>query len=333
MSGFETEATKILGDRKRLERLLTIEKKRRGVQATSPVFIGMHNVAQHWWCTQYAVLKSRANEIEIFAAYLCGRITYAHRLELVTKFPRRYEELLDIGGEVTLADVEVLLNKENNKETVHPNPTTDAKATWTYEDSVDKQGNRTRLINPNLPEQGIEFYREMAKKEGVRIISPEDRPLRRGEIVEASQAEKYPTIRWNFPWSQYTVIGAPDGITTEYAYEFKTTQNRFMLKFVKPVALAQADLYGYFFHRPNKRVQIHLVEEDVTETYDEPVSAPKAEQTLTAFTRVESGMSARPPKAWKCNKCDFRATCPISQAKQRASCHVDQHFLPYPRYR
>jgi hypothetical protein len=109
--------------------------------------------------------------------------------------------------------------------------------------------------------------------------------------------------------------GVPDGLTEDFAYEYKTTRTRYLLSFMKPPAFAQADLYGYFFRRPKKRVQILVVEENVTETIEEAVDVIRAEKTLSAFARVDAGQPAILPIAWKCKKCDFRATCPISQAK------------------
>jgi len=88
MSDIESKVGEVIRDSKRLERLLALEKQRRGVPANGLAFVGMHNVAQHWWCTQQAVLKSRANEIQFFSAYLYDRIVYAHRLGLVDKLPR-----------------------------------------------------------------------------------------------------------------------------------------------------------------------------------------------------------------------------------------------------
>src|SRR5438094_397592 len=58
---------RIFRDEGRLGRLLALEKQRRGIPMGKLVFVGMHNVAQHWWCTQQAVFKSRANEGMFFA--------------------------------------------------------------------------------------------------------------------------------------------------------------------------------------------------------------------------------------------------------------------------
>jgi hypothetical protein len=186
---------------------------------------------------------------------------------------------------------------------------------WICKDTVDSNGNRVRLINPNLPPWERELEEDMAAQMGIRVIDLEEDPKSRGQVYQESRAEKYPTIRWHFPWGRYSVGGTPDGMADDFVYEYKTTRERFLLRFVKPVALAQADLYGHFFARPKKRVQIHVVKENATETWEQPVDPGNAERTLAAFARVDAGQPARPPRAWKCRKCAFRTTCPISQAK------------------
>ncbi len=333
MNAMESKVSEILGDTNRLKCLLKLEKERRGVPQDALVFVGMANVASHWWCTQKAVLKSRANELGFFAAYLFDRILYAQRLGLVTNLPRSHKALLDVGSNITWEDVEHLLREEAAEAEKQAKRLAGVHATWLYEDRVDKGGKRTRLINPDLPPDEKQLCEKLATGEGFEVIDLGEDPKRRGEIYQASRAEKYPSIRWHFPWGRYSVGGVPDGLMKDFVYEYKTTHSRFLFRFMKPVALARADVYGYFFHRPKKRVQILVVEEDVTETYEEPVDAPRAEDTLAAFARVDAGEPARPPKAWKCQKCDFRTTCPISQAKQRGRCHVNEHLLPYPRDR
>ena len=57
------------------------------------------------------------------------------------------------------------------------------------------------------------------------------------------------------------------------------------------MAFAQADLYGFFFRRPRKRVQILCVEEDATHTWEELVDPANAEHTyriLETFTALEA---------------------------------------------
>jgi CRISPR/Cas system-associated exonuclease Cas4 (RecB family) len=105
------------------------------------------------------------------------------------------------------------------------------------------------------------------------------------------------------------VVGVPDGITEDFVYEFKTTQSRFLLQYVKPVAFTQADLYGYFFRRRGKRVQIHVVEEGRTETWEAPVDEANAVGVLRAFKLAGEGKPPPPAERWKCRRCRYRERC------------------------
>jgi CRISPR/Cas system-associated exonuclease Cas4 (RecB family) len=134
-------------------------------------------------------------------------------------------------------------------------------------------------------------------------------PIERGRALEELLAERYPTIRWNFRWEGYVVVGVPDGITEDFVYEFKTTQSRFLLQYVKPVAFTQADLYGYFFRRRGKRVQIHVVEEGRTEAWEAPVDEANAVSILRAFKLADEGKPPPPAERWKCRRCKYRGKC------------------------
>ena len=103
----------VIEDPKRLERLLALEKQRRGVPAGALVFVGMHDVAQHWWCTQYAVFKNRSYELRFFAAHLNDRIQTAQGLGLISKLPRTNQAILDIGHNLSLADRETYLENDH----------------------------------------------------------------------------------------------------------------------------------------------------------------------------------------------------------------------------
>jgi hypothetical protein len=315
MNDIQMKVSEILSDKNHVKRLLMLEKKRRGMQKDALVFVGMADVAQQWWCTQQAVLKSRAMEPNVFGAYLSDRILYANRLGLITKLPKSQKALLDIGSEITSNDVEELLKEEKEKEDDLKRRFAGAQSQWIYRDTEHGDGNRVRLINPDLPPEEKHGWELDAAHEGVKIIDIEQDPKLRGRIYQASRAEKYPTIRWHFPWRHYSVGGVPDGLTEDFAYEYKTTGSPFLFRFMKPMAIAQADLYGYFFHRPKKRVQIEIIQDNSKVTFEEPVDAANAEATLDAFARVDAGEPARPPKPWKCPICEFRTTCPISQAK------------------
>ena len=314
MSDFGKTVTEIFQGQARLKQLMCLEKRRRGLDTDTLVFVGMANVAEHWWCTQQAVMKSRKNELEFFGSYLRDRLDYAHELGIIESLPKKRAALLDVGKEITLADVDKLLKKRTEEKQARLGGGSIASR-WLFEEKIDRKGGRVRIINPNLHPLEFETCMEEAEKAGVQIVDLESDPLLRGQLYEMDRAEKYPAIRWNFQWGRYVVVCIPDGLTKDFSYEFKTTRDQFLLGFRKPVAMTQADLYGYFFRRPNKRVQILVVEEDTIATFQEPVGLERAEETLAAFARVAEGGPPRPPVSWKCNPCQYRQSCPISQAK------------------
>jgi CRISPR/Cas system-associated exonuclease Cas4 (RecB family) len=308
MDDFEAKLNNLLiGDK--LERLLFLEKERRCIDRKSLLFLGMSNIAEYYWCAIQSVLKSRANELLFFASYLYDRIAYAHQLSLVDTIPRTDVGLLETGNKLTLSDVEKVLTGEAKRLReckVHD-------IILCTEEFTDKHGNRVVAINPGLsPDEKARLEKE-ATARGARIIDLEKNPKLRGEFLQTIKAEKYPTIRWNFEWEKYIVIGVPDGITERFVYEFKTTRNRFLASFEKPVAFMQADLYGYFFKRKNKRVQIYIIEEDKIETYEESVNMNRTINVLTNFAKVDAGWVPPLPKPWKCNHCDFKERCSINR--------------------
>lgn len=304
MKDMEANVRELLGDRKRLEGLLLLEKARRSIYKDSLLFIGMANIARYYWCAMQALLKSKSNELEFFGAYLHDRILYSHCLGLIDRLPNSEEALLDVGKEITFDDVQKLLGEKAKR-------AEGISVTFEAIEFTDEHGESIMVINPDLPLEWRAQYEIEAKAKGFRIANPEEFPKLRGDFLQTTRAEQYPTIRWNFEWGKYVVVGVPDGITDRFVYEFKTTRNRFLMGFTKPVALTQADLYGYFFRRDEKRVQIHIVEEGMTETWEGRVDTARAEQVLENLSRVDAGWIPPLPKAWKCKSCEFRPACQI----------------------
>jgi len=128
--------------------------------------------------------------------------------------------------------------------------------------------------------------------------------------------EQYPSIRWNFDWKEYIVVGIPDGITDRFVCEFKTSDKSlgFFRKWVWPVAMAQGDLYGHFFRREEKRVQVLLEREGRIETWQLGVDQKGALDTLERFRRVERRKKDPvPPAEWKCRRCEFKWKCALGR--------------------
>jgi len=302
----ESKIDKILSDAREVEKLLLLEKERRGVDKGKLVFVGMANVANYYWCAMSSIFKSKERELEFFGAYLHDRILYSLKLGYVKQLPGKKEKLLQIGEDITHSDIEKLLGEEAKPAQDTGEFVFSGLAAYT---TTDKDGNEVMLINPDLSREERIYYEKEAQSKGIRIADPEEFPMIRGEFLETTKAEQYPTIRWNFEWDDYVIVGIPDGITNNFVYEFKTTRNKFLMYYIKPVALAQADLYGYFFRRDTKRVQIHIVEGGVTKTWEEGVDINHALETLDKFKALNEGAVALPPKKWKCKTCEFKERC------------------------
>ena len=277
--------------RKTLEKLLIIEKERRGMKADELLFIGMADTAIYNWCAMKSLLSNREMELVFFASYLEDRVSYSLELGRIDTIPSDEEKLLDIGDDITFDDIEKLLSKRAEKQkdmdTIIIPPSLEKIS------SPDKIDAILHILKGEIPKQVIEKLP----------------PTEAGILLHMLKEERYPSIRWNFPWQDYIVVGVPAGITGAFVYEFKTTR-KYLLRFMRPVAFAQADLYGYFFRRNKKRVQIYIREEDRVLTWMEKVNTNNAIKTLQNFREIDKeGKIPIPPKAWKCKACKYKKDC------------------------
>lgn len=287
-------------DIERLKKLLRLEKERRNLQENSLVFIGMANTAQYYWCGMKAWFLNRRNELEFFCAYLMDRINYSLSLGKIDRVPERDEEILEVGSDITFEDVEKILKDEKEKDIPF----------IVVENMEDYEEIERELVREfgEIPSEFVvgEINRERLEKD----------PLYRGKILHLKHAEKYPTVRWNFKWKKYVVVGVPDGITDEFVYEFKSTTSSggFAKKWLKPLAETQADLYGFFFRRKKKKVQIYSQRDDRVYTWERNVNPERAVEVLERFEKVDSGELPPPPADWKCRRCEFAHECPIKSS-------------------
>jgi CRISPR/Cas system-associated exonuclease Cas4 (RecB family) len=233
-----------------------------------------------------------------FASYLCDRIIYNYKLknkeqdfsDYIEELAESDNKLLNTGENISLQDIEVDIMMREEK--------------------LKKEG--------IFGERGIDY----SEKKNGKIIIPrggysllidneinEESPILRGETLHDTHSATYPKIRWNFNWRNYVVVGIPDGITEKLVYEFKSTENKFLSYFQKPIAKIQADLYGYFFKRNKKKVEIYIIDENKIETWQEKVNKNKAINTLKKFKALEEGDKPIPPKKWKCKICKFKDKC------------------------
>lgn len=303
------DARLVINEQKAMQKiseLLLVEKERRNAKKNQLVFIGMADVAEFYWCASKSLFSNKEMEPAFFVSYLQDRIVYADMLDYVTELPANPEELLSIGGNIMFNDVEKLLKmrakmlaEKQAKRSPPPIP-----ILIPSENDGQLKG---VALNPALPEEEKRRLVKGLAQAGVPTIDID--PRLRGRILEFYKRERYPTIRWNFEWESYVVVGVPDGITDAFVYEFKTTRNRFLMTYLKPVAFAQGDLYGHFFKREKKRVQIYIMEEGKTETWDVEANTVNALELLQKFKEMDEGKKFPPPREWKCKRCQFSAVC------------------------
>jgi len=303
---FEKVVVKTLSHIGNARKLLETEKRRRGVPVGDLLFIGMADTASFYWCPMKSLLANIDMEPQFFASYLHDRLLYALKLGYAKRPPKTVKEILLVGEEITFDDIEKLLKDKEKRELGKPPPYVTLSA------RTPKGGVKVMVLNPLLsPELKIKLTK-IAEKKRIKVVSFDDAPPKlRGAIYEEFLAERYPTIRWNFRWENYVVVGVPDGITDEFVYEFKTTGSEFLLGYIERSALAQGDLYGYFFRRKNKRVQVYVVDEKETVTWHEEVNEANAVSLLKAFRQLDETHEFSLPEKWKCNRCDFKGQCKL----------------------
>lgn len=257
---------------------LSAEKARRGLAPEQLVFVGTHNIAQQVWCPMMAVLKSRAEELTFFREYLENRVRWAAAAQHVRRLPRSVDEWLAIGDDLTLDEVLALHAIEG---------AADAEDTARFA----KNGLTLRRV--------------------ARVGDGEMDRFAIGHALEAQHAEVHTRVQWHFAWGPYEIVAAPDGLADTFVYEFKTGARRHFLPLSKATAFAQADLYGVFFRRATKRVQLLVREDDRIERWHEPVDPSNAERLLRTFQAVVGGTRPAPPPPWACRNCDVRRRCPL----------------------
>jgi|SRR3989344_1791662 len=156
------------------------------------------------------------------------------------------------------------------------------------------------------------------KKKISQSLKEETDPLSKGRYYETLHGENYPTIRWNFRYKDIVLVGVPDGITDDFVYEFKYTRKNSYIKQTLITAACQADVYGYYFQRPKRRIQIFCEEEDKIHTFIDDIDKQKVIDLLEKWIDMINGNLPMKPLSWKCNKCEFRGECVLLKDNKNA---------------
>jgi hypothetical protein len=300
--------------REKLRKEMVAVKRELGREEDELVFVGMADVAQFWWCAENSILKNRRMELDFFGSFKEDVWNYSLRLgyrkEEETPSPNR---LLELRERISFEDIQRLLGGMSSppkwegsledllrEETFHSLLRGEIWATSVDPEAIKRAG---KLVEKRAPVSKI-----LPLLKGLP-------PTLMGRILEPYYRERYPTIRWNFDWKEYIVVGVPDGITDRFVYEFKTSDSPgFFLKWVWPVAVAQGDLYGHFFRRGEKRIQVLFRKSGETEVWQLGTDRENALGTLKRFREAEKGKkNPVPPREWKCRRCEFRWKCVLGR--------------------
>jgi len=165
-----------------------------------------------------------------------------------------------------------------------------------------------KQIQNLLKKRQVTISSNETKKEVKKLLKKEDDPLIKGNYHQTLYAENYPSIRWNFRYKDIVLIGIPDGITDNFVYEFKSTKRRYFPDTCKTARL-QANLYGHYFKRPKKKIQIYCKEENQVFDYFEEVDDNDIIELLEKWVHMISGELPIKPEFWKCNICEFKDEC------------------------
>lgn len=271
---FESKFDEFCSDVERIDELLSLEKNNRGVDQKQLVFAGLSDVSAQTFCSMKAVLSARESEPMYFGAFLTDRLYYANELRALERWPRSNAELLLAGQSITLEQVEAL-------EKIH------------YGSNA-------------LPDETSEV---LALE--IEIKGPHVNHATRGGVFEHFCAEKCHKFRWNFSYGRYVFLGIPDGITNDFVYEFKSGSKARFRPERTLEAMVQGDLYGYFFRKRMKRVQVYTSDDRRRESKNSPVDEGNAIKYLKNLARVDGGEMPKLPSPGKCRSRDFVASCPL----------------------
>ena len=131
-------------------------------------------------------------------------------------------------------------------------------------------------------------------------------------LIAHIYGEKHKTTMKPFTFKKLKLLAEPDGISSKYCYEFKTTKSRYYFYYQRPVAINQALLYSYFFKKPYYKVQFYIRENNSIETIFEKTDRKEAERLLIQAEQLAFGkLKPIPPKPFKCKTCGFREGCKI----------------------
>ncbi|MCL4258225.1 MAG: hypothetical protein KJZ53_06835 [Anaerolineales bacterium] len=291
-----------------------------------PKYLGTKSIAQMYWCHQFFIFHSQEKEqsYKTTAESLVNNAIEWHRKAKAESVFLNGQEI----AELSIAEVNTLLKQVNfrlgpispSSVQILPNLSEHALGLFPVSMSVKKVGT-SEFENWKKAMKNLEYIIfDNGEMQGGTIrhrSTPRERIFEAGVRGEVEHAEKYDEALGRFNYMDHIVIAAPDGLADEFAYEFKMVGNDFWMKFEKPVAITQANLYAYFFDKPQIRVQLRNRQTSQTTTIQQAMDKTKATNDLKkAMDLLNAKLAPVAPHKQKCPKCDYLSKCPIAP-KQR----------------
>lgn len=270
----------IITDEEELKRYMNLEKERLGLK-DKLVFVGINDVASYYMCPIKSYFEHKKMELAMFSSYFYDRVNWAIEFNLIKDIIDE-DELLRVGDLIDFEQINSIIEKRREGLKCF--------------DVLNEYPNTTNETNNS-----------------VENIESND-PLIQGEYLESKIARKLPQIRWNFRWRDYIVVGIPDGIGLDYAYEFKTGGNSYLIDCYKNFAITQANLYGYFFKKERILVDFYDKSTEQIKTITQNTDKEKAmfdlEQFSLLFNKDKKYLEGLLPfYFWLCKKCNYKEEC------------------------
>lgn len=284
-------------DYAQLDKWMIAEKEKRGLKKDELMFVSAAHISSYYWCPMQSVLKSKANEIHLFRAYLENLQKYSYYFSDINNI----EDLKEIDSFITIDVLNDIFNMQQKN-------------------SLYEKNAIFKALYPKIQNQYINFFEEFTPDEhNLKILSTiltSEHPMSQGRLCELLFKKSYDTFSWHFSKDKYVILCEPDGIGVNYIYEVKTTKNHFTKNFIKHIARAQANIYCEFYKKDKYLIHLYCLNENSVESIEEMSDLDKFNYLIENFKKVEQSNIFEPPKKWKCNSCQFRKRCPLYQTTE-----------------
>lgn len=334
-----------------LNNLLSEFKKQKGINNEKLTFLGINDIASYYWCSKESIFKAKENEIKYFKNAIIDSYIV---LDLIQDL--KIENLITLGPlEILFRADKIEVDELNNlfiKKGIN-SPSIDNRSlgyalyksddTNSYNEIMiyfgsynkEREKDNSFICFVDTVEKFLEldnkYQEELVRTKHTDTRSLEEiengKPLwtkrsyarARGKLLHElnNYKNKYKSFRWHFPWDNYIVTGIPDGIGNNFIYEYKSAKDKYYYhNYIRAIANSQADLYGYFFEKQEKKIETVFMKEGESKKINDKTDIDNASNILNIFKSTLTGnLDHIAPVEWKCKKCDYYDECEVTSLK------------------